>query len=605
VFRLKLTIVLLALTVIPVHAQEHFEPFPNGSAALYHIDLTRIFASPDAERADRSRIRTELAALQALRGHVTSSGGNLLRALQMNDALQMRVARHAMYLYLRYAMDTRDEKSRDESDALGIEAEAGSAFLRQEVLHLSDRRLAAMMKASPRLQTYRYAIESIRRWRMHTLSEPEEKALDQTEPLGLQWQFDLYERLLSRVPPGRPTTEEAFRKRWEAFASERDLFAFTLMRLAASRNAFAHLRHFDDAVQWSYFGRQLTRPGVTSLLGRLANGAETYKRYQQLRADHVRKTMGHDETMVDVNVWDLSAEPVFNAPHFTIDEAREIIVEATSPLGKEYGVQIAALLDPANGRMDVVAGPHRKSGGFSEGTIGTDSVFFSGGFSGSYDNVRVLMHESTHAVQRQLMTAAHVPMAYARGPNYLAEALAIFNELVLADFMASRAKTSAERVFYLQQFLDGKGMIAFVVAPEAELEEAVYDGVAAGTIHGADDLDALTKRVYDRYSIWPAKHDDLKRQWMAVPLMYEDPFYDLNYVYGGIIALRMYSMYTKDPASFAQRYVAMMRNGYTAPASTLLEGFFGIDLNDPQLVTDVVAMLDARVEQLRAAYERP
>jgi oligoendopeptidase F len=172
---------------------------------------------------------------------------------------------------------------------------------------------------------------------------------------------------------------------------------------------------------------------------------------------------------------------------------------------------------------------------------------------------------------------------------------------VLADFMAAHAKTAAERVFYLEQFLDGKGMIAFVVAPEAELEDAVYDGVAAGTIRGADDLDALTKTIYDRYSIWPAKHDALKQQWMAVPLMYEDPFYDLNYVYGGIIALRMYAMYSKDPAAFAQRYVAMMRSGYTAPAATLLKEFFGIDLDDPRLVTDVVAMLDARVEQLRAA----
>jgi len=599
----KVTIVLLALMVIPVHGQEHFEPFPNGSATQYHIDLTRIFASPNAERADRSTIRRDLAALQALRGHVTGSGENLLRALQKNDALQMRVARHAMYLYLRYAMDTRDEKSREESDALGIEVDAGSAFLRQEILHPSDARLAAMMKADARLKTYRYAIESIRRWRTHTLSEPEENLLDQTEPVGLQWQFDLYQRLISGVPSSRPTSEEAFRKRWEALDSERDLFAFTLTRLAASGNVFAHLRHFDDAAQWSYFARDLTRRGVTSLLGRLANAAETYKRYQRLRADHIAKTTGHD----DVNVWDLSAEPApssFNAPRFTIDAARQIIIEATSPLGAEYGREIAALLDPANGRMDIVPGPHRKSGGFSEGAIGTDSVFFSGGFGGSYDNIRVLMHESTHAVQRQLMTAAHVPVMYAKGPNYLPEALAIFNELVLADFMASRAKTPGDRVFYLQQFLDGKGMIAFVVAPEAELEEAVYDGVAAGRIHGADDLDALTKRIYDRYSIWPAKHDQLKGQWMAVPLMYEDPFYDLNYVYGGIIALRMYSMYTKDPSSFAHRYVAMMRNGYTAPAATLLKDFFGIDLNDPELVTDVVRMLDARVEQLRAAYER-
>ena len=93
-----------------------------------------------------------------------------------------------------------------------------------------------------------------------------------------------------------------------------------------------------------------------------------------------------------------------------------------------------------------------------------------------------------------------------------------------------------------------------------------------------------------------------KQKWMAIPLMYEDPFYDVNYVYGAIIALRMYAMYGTDPKAFAPRYVAMMKNGYTALPSALLKRFFDIDLDDP--LDDVVKLLDARVDELRAAYAR-
>src|SRR5207244_4091726 len=87
-----------------------------------------------------------------------------------------------------------------------------------------------------------------------------------------------------------------------------------------------------------------------------------------------------------------------------------------------------------------------------------------------------------------------------------------------------------------------------------------------------------------------------KQKWMAIPLMYEDPFYDVNYVYGAIIALRMYAMYGKDPKAFAPRYAAMMKNGYTAPPAALLKRFFDIDLDDP--LDDVVKLLDARVDEL-------
>ena len=528
-----------------------------GLLARYHIDFSRIFPTPEAEVADRAVLERDFQALQAMRGSVAADGDHLLRALQLNDEVQARTNRHSVYLYLRYAVDTRDEKSRDDDQALNSEFDEKTAFLNGEILRISDERLAALMREQPKLQTYRYAFESIRRWAPHTLSEPEEKLLSATEPLAVQWQFDLSQKLSS---------------------TERDLFAFTLTRLASSGNAFARLRHFDDAASQSYFRRQLTRPQVKSLLERVAANAEVYKRYQRLRVEHAAER---------------------SQPQFTIDGARRIILAATAPLGDDYARELRALLDPANGRLDIEPGPNRKSGGFSQGTVGMDSVFFANGFAGSYNNIRILTHESTHAIQRQLMNGNHVPIDYTSGPNYLAEAYAIFNELVLADFMAAHASTPAEKQFYLEQFLDGKGMAAFFIAPEAELEEAVYDGVAAGTIRTADDLDALTMRVYARYTISPSK-----QKWMAIPLMYEDPFYDLNYVYGALIGLRMYSMYTNDPKAFAPRYVSAMRNGYTVPAGTLLERFFGIDLDDPALLTDVVRLLSSRVDQLEAEYKR-
>jgi oligoendopeptidase F len=549
---MKALMIFAAMLLSTAYAQELFDPFPKGSAG-YHFDFSRIFASAEAERADRTVLAREIEQLHAMRGSATRDADRLLLALQRNDDVQIKLARHATYLYLRYAVDTRDEKSRDEGDALEADADAQRAFLKDEILALTDERLAQLLAAQPTLETYRYAIDSIRRWRPHTLSEAEEKLMSAAAPAALNWQFDLYQRL--RAQNASP-----------------ELFAFALVRLASSRNAFARLRHFDDAAAWSYFERGLTRPAVKSLIERVAASAGVYKRYQQLRAEHPRKSA---------------------PPRFTIDEARELLLAATAPLGGEYAAQLRALLDPANGRMDIVPGPNRKRGGFSEGAIGTESVFFAAGFSGSYNDVRVLAHESTHAVQRQLMTANGVAMANARGPNYLAEALAIFNELLLADFMAARTGDA----FYREQFLDVKGMAAFYIAPEAELEEAVYDGVAAGTIRTAADLDALTARVYGRYTIGTPKE-----KWMSIPLMYEDPFYDVNYVYGAVIALRMYAMYGHDPKAFAPRYVAFMKNGYTAPAATLLKRFFDIDLVDP--LDDVVTLLGARVDELRAAYAR-
>ena len=240
------------------------------------------------------------------------------------------------------------------------------------------------------------------------------------------------------------------------------------------------------------------------------------------------------------------------------------------------------------------------------GFIGTDSVFYSAGFAGSYNDVRVLAHESTHAVHRQLMNRNHVSCPLMPpGQSILFEAFAIFSELLFADYLYSHETDPLLKQFYLEQFLEGKGTIMFNVAPEVAVEHAVYDGVKQGTIKGADDLDALTKRIYSRYSIWPEKHDELKATWMNISLMYEDPFYDVNYVYGALPrpqVLRDVHATTRE--HFIPRYIALMRNGFDAPPEALLKRFLDIDLHDPQLVSNALSAVEDKVNLLEKSYQK-
>jgi oligoendopeptidase F len=132
------------------------------------------------------------------------------------------------------------------------------------------------------------------------------------------------------------------------------------------------------------------------------------------------------------------------------------------------------------------------------------------------------------------------------------------------------------------------------------LEHAVYDGVKNGTIKNADDLDTLSQRVYARYS--NGKNDELKTRWMTISLMYEDPFYDVNYVYGALLALNFYAMYLRDRDHFVPRYVALMKNGFDAPPDVLLKRFLDIDLQDPRLVSTALKVVEERVALLEQSY---
>ena len=588
--------------------QDGFVAIQPQQAARYHIDFARnFFASPEAEKADRANLYATLKQIEDLKGKAGNSPDNLERALRLNDSVQVQVKRHNAYLYLRYAVNTTDETSLAEGSALDADATTRTAFLRQELMQLDDQGLAGFVARKPQLKVYLPAIEAVRRYRPYTLSLKEEELLSATSPNN-DWQNDLYEKLRARTQPvtmvsgsDQKAREEAFKQGYAGLAAQRDLYAFTLMRLAASRTRLAQLRHFADAASEAYFDSYWTKTEVDDLVEQIARKADLHKRYQQVRVDYIKKITGYKE----VNLWDMSMRaPGVQRPRYTIDQASQVIRDALAPLGAEYAQELAALLDPSNGRMDIVPGEHRKRGGFSKGFIGTDSVFYSAGFAGSYNDVRVLAHESTHAVHRQLMNRNHVLPAYAQGPSYLFESFAIFNEFLLPDYLYSGESDPLRKQFYLEQFLEGKGMEMFGVAPEVVVEHAVYDGVREGRIKGADDLDVLTKRIYSRYSIWPEKHDELKTTWMSISLMYQDPFYDVNYVYGVLLALKFYEMYTRDPEHFVPRYVDLMRNGFDGPPAALLKRFLDIDLHDPRLVSNALRVLDDKVNLLEKSYQR-
>ena len=142
---------------------------------------------------------------------------------------------------------------------------------------------------------------------------------------------------------------------------------------------------------------------------------------------------------------------------------------------------------------------------------------FFGRYDGTFKDLSVIAHEGGHAVHRQLMTESGVSPSYERGPNFLFESFAEFNELLLADFMAEHAGTPELKRYYRERWMSIKGLDAFYGAQDALLEQAIYDGVAAGTVRNADDLDNLTLRIDGQFSQFPASTPELRTRWARSP----------------------------------------------------------------------------------------
>ncbi len=543
-----------------------------------------MFASPEIEQEERKKVYAIIEELERLKGKVAASAANLERALELFGQGRALTFRHVTYYSLRYSTNISDTRSREEQNKFAAEVNKRVIFLKNELRQIEDATLARFIKQRPSLKRHQFAIEEHRRQAPHEPKPEAAELLATLDPFLQGWPGEFYNRVAN------PNMDWALR--------ENDL-AFALIRLVRARNTLAELRRHRNSPAEAYFNQYLSTDEVKGILDQLAKQAELHKHYEQSRIAWLKQTTGRDKIRFYTDF--RGTVPGFT-PRLTIAQATEAIRNSVLPLGPEYQREMAALLDPANRRMDIVPGPNRAPGGFMSGFPGgMKSVFYTSGFRGNLNDVIVLAHETGHGVQFELMAEAGVLPLYASGSDFLKESYGFFNELLLFDHLYQTETDRQRRTFYLDRFFERAFQI-FSSAWSTDFEQALYEQVARGELGAAEHLNALMARTGSRYSIWFALDEDAKRDWINVPHYFRNPLYRVNYLYARLLALKYYELYKRDPKAFAAGYLALQRNGYDAAPDVLLKRFLGIELRGDRFVSDILDILKGRMGEMEALY---
>jgi oligoendopeptidase F len=528
--------------------------------ASYQADLTRYFPDSAQEEAARAGL--------AARGKSFTSASNwgvkeAAKHLSEGASLLTEWMRHAVYCRVRAARDTGD-KAAKLCQAQSYEAvDSVTAYVDGQLRAPLFAKMSAADQQRLGLAPYRGLIAKAQDAARH---EPEPAARAAIAALAdpmLQGLYDRYEK----VADGLKTLDD--------YAAHKELFAATLIDVVREETALAKLHHYNSAPAWKYAERLgITEAMARDLLDRMSQSGQVLKDYQSVRVPH-----------------GFTPEPM------EIGAVRATILKALAPLGPDYSGQFAWLMDPANGAIDLAGGGTRYRGGFSQGFPGVPVMLYVGGFDGSFAKMSTIIHEGGHALHRKFMGGVS-PYA-AEAPKFVAEATAIFNELLLLDERERDSNSPAERIYYQEKFLDKLSHEIFTSAEEGLLEQGLYEGVAAGTITDSAGIDALNGAILNRFAVDGASQAG---NWMKKDLLYEDPLYLLNYLYAALVACRFHAMSEADPEGFRTRYLALLKQGYDTPSDEALRRTMGFGLDAVPLLDDALRLMSERTKKLEAAY---
>ena len=143
-------------------------------------DLSEIYPSVAAWKADADKVDAQLKSLAGCKGHLGSSAARLKQCLDLQADITKRYYRLAVYAGEQAAEDTGNPTYLEldqKADVIGTRVAEAGAFVDPEILHIGKARIAQLLKQEPSLSIYRFPLARIARMAPHTLNDEGEALL--------------------------------------------------------------------------------------------------------------------------------------------------------------------------------------------------------------------------------------------------------------------------------------------------------------------------------------------------------------------------------------------------------------------------------------------
>lgn len=587
-------------------------PFTGLQAQSLQANDRAYFANAAAEQSARDALGQRVEALQQ------ASAVDPAERFQQAEALESQCLRHLAYLHLQSARNARDHRpaqALEQTAGLCSRiARSGRAALRESPADAAWAAPYAFLRAralkeaaTPANAALDEAVEALADPALDSFGRLRGQILrsadyPQIERDGRHWDTGRDKQALARQPD-RALREAGWKGCWQGLQSRREPMATVLLGLVQVNDASARLQGDGSAPARGYQRMGLDAAVVDATLVAIEHHAGDRRAYQDMLLRHAARS-GIDAPQL----WDTTVPDAgFTPPVLTLAQLRDTAADAMQHLGPAYVTELHALLDPANQRMDLASERgDRSQDAFSVSAPGSPAMLFVGVRRGDLESDVEIAHEAGHALHSEWMQRGHASPLQRNGSKWLTEAFAIYNELHFRDQLYRQAQDPRAKAYYLKSLLDDMVLQLFTSSEEAQLEQSIYRGVAAGTLGTADDLDTLTGQVLARFGQQPERYPQLRATWINKRLMYEDPNYLVNYLYAGLLAVQLYAQDQRDPEGFRQRYLGVLGEGFDRAPQEQVAQLLGHAADWPALVDadlQVFRQTAARLQALHAQIE--
>lgn len=576
-------------------------------------DLTDLVEDPvnrlDAHLADLEATVARIEAARPLLSPSMSSA-ELMALLKHSETVAEGSARLGAFAYLWFSENTKNPEARSFKTCVEERLTALSNRLLFFELWWQSVDEANAERLMSQAGDLRYHLETIRRFKPHTLTEPEEKIINLKNVTGRSAVHTLYdvitngftftlrvgskkrtmnrEGLMAYVRHRHPSIRQAaYRELYRVFTAQRDVLSEIYKTLVSDwKSENLGLRRFASPIAARNLGNDVPDQAVDALLSVCAKNAGIFQRYFTLKARICKiKSMSR---------YHLYAPHRTEAHKYKYADAVKMVLEAY----RGFSPRLADLAQQVftDRHIDAPTRPGKLGGAYCYSVVPGMTPYVMLNYTGEARDIATMAHELGHAVHGMMAKDHSIFTFHSTLP--LAETASVFGERILSDALMSQERNNVVRQGLLLSQLDDMYATVLRQAYFVRFEKLAHHMVAEGAT-GEQLAKAYLSELKQQFGKAVAVPEEFQWEWLTIPHLYASPFYCYAYSFGNLLVLALYRMYREQGQSFVPQYLDLLATGGSQSPRDIL-GKVGVEMTSEAFWQSGFDQIGEMVEQLEA-----
>lgn len=568
---------------------------------------------------DYQKLEAKLTDFTKYKGHILDSADNLYSLLELDNNFNRQLEQVFIYAHIQNDQDTTNTEFQTmfgQVYKLYEKYNEVTSFIVPEILKANEEAITKYINEKPELKVYERVLKEIFKFKIHTLSESEEKIISSMTSIfktpddvyslltdaDMKFgnildengkEIELTEKTYRKMieSSNREIRQNAFEKLLEGYGNFKNTYASLLASEVKKNNKLAEIRGYKSALNKSLYKNDIPDEIYRNLIEVVKKNIDPLSNFWKLK----KFALGVDE----LHLYDTYASITKEIKHeYTFAEAKDLILKSLNVLGNDYIKNLTKAFDER--WIDYCSNDGKRNGAYCTACYNVHPYVLLS-FDGSLNNVSTLAHELGHAMHYYYAIKNQNYQDYGYS-IFVAEVASQVNQILLSKYLIEHTSNREEKKYLIDDLIQDFKSTIYRQTMFANFEKEIHELDQKGEILTHENMCEIYYKLNKEYFGNNIIVDDLiKYEWERIPHFYMN-FYVYQYATAYVAAIKIAMDILNKKEGIVEKYLKFLSLGCTkTPIESLKVA--GVDMSNSENYEEAFKYFNELVNDLTKLYQ--